>query len=280
MAIQQAFGPSLEPLFLSITQLGSDFAYIAVLVIYCWAIHPAGIRNLGIYFSIALLSNAILKDWVAKERPYVLNPEIASLAAQKTAGGYSFPSGHAQVTATLWGLIAYQQRRPWLWVVAVLLTLAVGFSRVYLGVHYLEDVLWGLLLGWGLVGVAVWVPIPSGLPVWNWVLASALLGCSSFSTEEVGRALGMGSAFWVTSASFNLSKQPFLKWALAIGVLCVAVGFYLASSALLPEAFKRSGIGAFLRFGLLTLLITELLPRLVFSRTNVRHQPRGQKDPL
>lgn len=77
---------------------------------------------------------------------------------------FSFPSGHATTAIALFGMIAYLLHRrlrvPWqrrlLVTLALLLILLICFSRIYLGVHYLSDVLAGLLLGllWLLVGIS------------------------------------------------------------------------------------------------------------------------------
>lgn len=79
--------------------------------------------------------------------------------------GYSFPSGHSATAMVLYGLLAYWlirgQHRTKNWVmigvVAVGLIGIVGFSRIYLGVHFLSDVLGGYLLGicWLIVGVVL-----------------------------------------------------------------------------------------------------------------------------
>ena len=66
--------------------------------------------------------------------------------------GYSFPSGHSFFAVTLYGMMAYwltraTPARRWVWVPAVLLILAIGFSRIYLGVHYASDVLAGFCVG-------------------------------------------------------------------------------------------------------------------------------------
>ncbi|PRY06061.1 undecaprenyl-diphosphatase [Pontibacter ummariensis] len=79
---------------------------------------------------------------------------------------FSFPSGHATTAIMLYGLLAYfaygryswhpmfRTLIPW---VAAILILLIGFSRIYLGVHYLSDVLAGFLLGglWLLVGISL-----------------------------------------------------------------------------------------------------------------------------
>lgn len=72
------------------------------------------------------------------------------------ADGYSFPSGHATGTAAVMAIAAWMLTR-WLirswtgrvivWTVAIGSTFLIGFSRVYLGVHYLSDVLSGWMLG-------------------------------------------------------------------------------------------------------------------------------------
>lgn len=67
---------------------------------------------------------------------------------------FSFPSGHAAVAVALYGYLSYviiklcPSRYNWLIIVlAVSLAVLIGFSRLYLGVHYLSDILVGYLLG-------------------------------------------------------------------------------------------------------------------------------------
>lgn len=77
--------------------------------------------------------------------------------------GYSFPSGHATLAMALYGFliyIIYKQKNYRLKNLVILglilVILAIGFSRIYLGVHYLSDVLFGYLLGfiWIWIGLA------------------------------------------------------------------------------------------------------------------------------
>ena len=74
--------------------------------------------------------------------------------------GYSFPSGHAFAAVTLYGMLVYWlargQERPravGVWGAGILLILLIGFSRIYLGVHYASDVAAGFAAGlpwlWG-----------------------------------------------------------------------------------------------------------------------------------
>ena len=85
--------------------------------------------------------------------------------AYYTESGYSFPSGHSATAMTLYGLLGYwlvrgRRRIQNQWLVgicAIGLILVVGFSRIYLGVHFLSDVLGGYLVGacWLIVGIVL-----------------------------------------------------------------------------------------------------------------------------
>lgn len=89
------------------------------------------------------------KALVGRERPPL---PFAAVAAD----GYSFPSGHATGTAAILVVSAWMATRwlvtPWVgrvivWAVAIGAALVIGYSRIYLGVHYVSDVLAGWLLG-------------------------------------------------------------------------------------------------------------------------------------
>ena len=85
---------------------------------------------------------------------------------------FSFPSGHATIAVACYGFIAYfliRQTGTWrsrfnLSFAAIMLIAAIGFSRLYLGVHFLSDVLGGYLLGllWLIIGICMTELVPLG----------------------------------------------------------------------------------------------------------------------
>ncbi|MDO1448100.1 phosphatase PAP2 family protein [Rhodocytophaga aerolata] len=78
---------------------------------------------------------------------------------------FSFPSGHSTTAMVLFGMLTYflmrnshsRKQRLLYFLMGLLLVLLVGFSRIYLGVHFLSDVLGGYLLGatWMIMGITV-----------------------------------------------------------------------------------------------------------------------------
>jgi undecaprenyl-diphosphatase len=99
----------------------------------------------------------LLKQLFQRKRP--LSPLL------KAAKGLSFPSGHAIMAVTFYGLLIYILQHgltiDWLkWVVTILvivLIVLIGFSRIYLRVHYASDVAAGFIIGllWLLISLAV-----------------------------------------------------------------------------------------------------------------------------
>ncbi|MEZ4884424.1 MAG: phosphatase PAP2 family protein [Chitinophagales bacterium] len=65
---------------------------------------------------------------------------------------YGFPSGHTSVAVSVWGALAILFRRKWITYLSIALIFLIPFSRIYLGVHFIADVLGGYLLG----GAILW----------------------------------------------------------------------------------------------------------------------------
>ena len=142
-------GPTLDNPMLFFTQMGDKavlfWAWLGVLIYFCARRDVAAI---GAWFLLLLCcagSIEVIKHLIASPRP---------LGLQQIPHGYSFPSGHTALTTTLLLSLAivnahdlsYLQRR-FLYYPCVLLVLCVAISRLYLGAHWLTDVLGGLCLG-------------------------------------------------------------------------------------------------------------------------------------
>jgi membrane-associated phospholipid phosphatase len=133
--------PGLGDILLLISQFGGEYIFIGVLLTLFWAVNKREPIVALYVIVVALLSNYWLKIIIAKERPPSSNWYPGA-----DGSNYSTPSGHSQFSATLYGWFTVKIRKWWMTLIAVVLTGLIGFSRVYLGVHYLADV----LLGWGI----------------------------------------------------------------------------------------------------------------------------------
>lgn len=91
----------------------------------------------------ALFCNLLLKPLVARIRPYDINTTVQLLIARPM--DFSFPSGHAGASFAAASALFYSKDR--LWIPAVILASLIGFSRLYLYVHYPTDVLAGIVIG-------------------------------------------------------------------------------------------------------------------------------------
>lgn len=105
-------------------------------------------RRLGLVCAVSLivdvaLCNGLIKNLVARTRPYVVNPDIALLVPRP--GEFSFPSGHAAASFAVVGALFFNKSK--LWIPAGILALIIAFSRLYLYVHYPTDVIAGMLFG-------------------------------------------------------------------------------------------------------------------------------------
>ena len=134
-----------------LSTLGSAAVYLPLFALVAALLLKRGRRRLAIFVVVTMAVspalNAVVKLAVHRARPVLPDP-VAH------ASGLSFPSGHAQSAVVAWTLLLLvflpRLRPPWRRVavaVAVLMVLAVGLSRVSLGVHYVSDVLAGYALG-------------------------------------------------------------------------------------------------------------------------------------
>ncbi|MDR3589201.1 MAG: phosphatase PAP2 family protein [Negativicutes bacterium] len=157
--------PTLDKIMVVITYIGSGYAYVllapvSLASLFIWRRRREGV-SLAVCLAGATLLNFLLKHLFERARPDTFRVVSES--------GYSFPSGHAMLSLCFYGMIAYiwsrripaAARRIMLYGLTAVLVLAVGLSRIYLGVHYPSDVLGGYLAG------ATWLAFCVAL-LWWW----------------------------------------------------------------------------------------------------------------
>ncbi len=158
--------PLLTRIVEGVTQLGSMQILLPLGTVLAWLFYRAGRPRAALLFAITTIGSQAF-DQVLKygfRRP---RPEVFFGLAQPST--YSFPSGHSVSSCCFYGVLAAiltagtmpRARKALVWAAAAFLVLAIGFSRIYLGVHYPTDVLGGYAIA------IVWVAlVRAGYEVW------------------------------------------------------------------------------------------------------------------
>ena len=134
--------PALTQFAVGFSWLGYSTFIIFFVAIGYWTWDKSMFYRLLILVAINALLNAYIKDLVQDPRP-----PLALRLDDQVGDTYGLPSGHAQLAVVIWLWLAWELRRTWVWVVCSAIALGVMLSRLYLGVHDLEDVLVGAALG-------------------------------------------------------------------------------------------------------------------------------------
>ncbi len=147
--------PWLTALITTVTHLGGGAVLVPLGVLLVIAFWIKGYRIEALVIVITLLVGDLLNEWL---KNLFARPRPMGWGLIEPPDSYSFPSGHAMVAAAFYGVLAHFLRSrlarsslaPYIKPATILLITLIAASRVYLGVHYLSDVLGGLCMA------AVW----------------------------------------------------------------------------------------------------------------------------
>ena len=139
--------PVLDKFMTSVTKLGNAGIFWIILTVLFLLIPK--MRKTGVVMAAALiidllLCNVLLKNLVARTRPYDVNTGIQLLVAKLR--DYSFPSGHTAASFASATALYFAGEKK-LWKPALVLACLIAVSRLYLYVHYPTDVLGGVVIG-------------------------------------------------------------------------------------------------------------------------------------
>ncbi len=154
--IQIHSNPVLDVIFSAVTHLGDGGIFwilVALVLIIFKKTRKCGILMLITLAAGLIIGNLALKNIIARDRPFIQDPVLQNFLLISPPSGFSCPSGHTLASfesATIIFIFSKKWGIP-----AFILAALIGFSRIYLNVHFPSDVLFGLVLGI-VIGVCVY----------------------------------------------------------------------------------------------------------------------------
>lgn len=146
----QSFRSSFFDLFFNlISFLGEESVYILLLSIIYFTIDKKKGELLSFTMFFTGIFNNTIKGIVDAPRPFEKYPDKITNLRPETSTGSSFPSGHTQIFSSFWMSVYLEFRKRFLLYIAIIFSILMALSRLYLGVHFLEDVLVSIVLGFG-----------------------------------------------------------------------------------------------------------------------------------
>jgi len=165
----QSLGAWLRGPMQLITALGYEQFFILLLPTLYWCFDQMVGLRVGLMLLLSNVANNFFKFLFHSPRPYWVSDNVRAYSHETSFG---LPSGHAQIAASVWGWLAAEVRKRWFTILAVVLIFMIGISRIYLGVHFLSDV----LLGWLIGGLWVWIFSAWHQPIGDWINKKSLWG--------------------------------------------------------------------------------------------------------
>ncbi|MBE6348282.1 MAG: phosphatase PAP2 family protein [Spirochaetaceae bacterium] len=133
----------IMPFITSLGDVGFIWILTSVILLFFKKTRKLGIQLLISIFFAFVIYQCILKPIIARPRPFVQNPVVELLI--KSPKDFSFPSGHTACGFSF-VIILFLAKNKW-WIPSLILATLIGFSRLYLYVHFPTDVLCGALCG-------------------------------------------------------------------------------------------------------------------------------------
>jgi hypothetical protein len=141
--------------------MGEEDFFMILMPLLLWCVDFVLSVRLTFFFLFSTVINSVAKGLADQPRPCDLDPEVQLC---EYTGRHGLPSGHSQSAVVVWGIIANYARKWWAWAIAIVLMLLIGFSRIYLGVHFPTDVFAGWTLG--VILLAAYILVVPRIEAW------------------------------------------------------------------------------------------------------------------
>ncbi len=257
--LQESFGQIGTHVFSFFTLFGEQFV-VALVVLFLYLCYDKQLgEDIILNLMTALCWGSMVKNIVCRRRPYFDHPQIECQKPVEAdadiynivAQGYSFPSLHSITASVAYCSIAAFLKKRWIWILALVFSLAVGVSRFALGVHHPTDVLAGYAVG---AAAILFVKMTGKLTERKWihyaiVVLACLPGLFFADTDDYYACFGIlagccaGFLFEKRFVNFTQTRAP-LQMILRIAAgMCVFFAFSTAPRLFFSPEMLESGKG-------------------------------------
>jgi membrane-associated phospholipid phosphatase len=278
LAVQSTRNGLFDALADMLHAMGGEIFFLVVLLLIYWSLN----RHLGIRLIVALIVagvlNSLLKDLFQRPRPFGVSDLVVPIQTEESFG---IPSAHVMVGLVVWGYAALYAKRRWLYWALALFILVMAWSRMYVGVHFPQDVAAGALFGLIvlLLYMRVVEPIAArwqhlnpylriGLLVLAGVMTVISAGHDRNALALAGILISIGPAMELELRYANFSNagtptQRMLRFVIGITLtLAIFLGLRVLFGALAEEVTTPGIALRLLRYAVVTIFAFFVWPRL------------------
>jgi undecaprenyl-diphosphatase len=231
--IQSFRSDFLDTFFLFITQFGDETVFLIVGAVLYWTFDKKFAYRFIMFFLYGAVLNGSLKFLTDTPRPYVEHPDTIQLIGEGSLGT-SLPSGHAQNSTTMALILAEKHRQVGKWFTTFLtvMVILVMLSRLYLGEHYLSDVIFGSAIAYSFYQLIRYVQTKPFASTYVQYLPLILLLPIAMLTNDKNVFLASASIFGF-SIGYPLERRYIgfkekTSWSIALIKLVFGLGIALA----------------------------------------------------
>jgi len=277
--------PFLDVLVGLVTRLGEETVGVVLLCLVFWCISKRFAYSIGTAFFLSSLTVQGMKICFRVDRPWVADPTLNPVqSALEHSTGYSFPSGHTQSATAIFGALGAKLTQKPIKIICFILPFLVAFSRMYLGVHTIIDVVTSLGITFLIIFLTVkflsaeetgskrdlWISL--GMVLYAGVVIAIAFALHSSGTiaqnyvadclKAAGAAIGFAVGMYIerTYIKFSVKSRNILFHAIKLvlgiaGVLAIQEGLKLVIG---------TGLGVdMFRYFLMLMWVTVLFPLII-----------------
>lgn len=273
----------LDLFFNLISFLGEEYVYIVLMIIIYYGVNKKLGERIAFSLITATAFNTMIKETFQRPRPYQKYPDRITNLRDHTSSGFSFPSGHTQIFTSVVFTVGFYLKKKILYIVFFILGMLMAISRMYLGVHFFEDVITSLILGISYAYIVNWFfnKYADNHKVLNRVYLSmlAILVMLLFvlRTKTYITTVGMYSGFVLamyyekTFVNFSITSNMYHKIIRVVSGIIVMIGLQLGLKVLFGIFTDNESlllVFDFIRYFLLVFVGLGLFPKL-FGTLNI-----------